>query len=309
MITIFTPTFNRAHTIPRLYESLKRQNSKDFEWIVIDDDSTDGTEKLFDEYLKDDNDFKITYEKQTHGGKHRAINKAVKKANYDWFYIVDSDDYISDDAVEVIHKWIKENESDEKIAAVSGSRFNLETNVAMSVPNLLKFNPGLKCLNYERSMYGLDCDKAEIYRTSILKSHPFPEFENEYFVTEAVVWDSIAIDGYYIAFYPNVIYYCKYYDDGLTKNDANGLIGFSKNFLGFLEYVKVQIKCHGINAQTKGLVIAAIEIGSKKNFSISNIAEKIEVNQEQLIFIYKENKMNIFQRAVRKLNHIINKGN
>lgn len=306
MITIFTPTYNRAHTLPRLYESLKKQNCKKFEWIIIDDDSNDNTEELIDNYKLENNTFNISYIKQQHGGKHRAINKAVNIAKFEWFFIVDSDDYLSEDAVEKILIWINENKDDPKVGAVSGSRFNLAINKAMSVPSLLQLNPGIKCLNYERSNYNLDCDKAEIYRTEILKVHPFPEYEGEFFCTEAVCWDSIAYDGYYISFYPDSIYMCEYLDDGLTKNGANTYKGFSNNLYGFLDYVDIELKCLGFCDYTYGLLNCAIKIIKEKKLSTEILFNKINKTEKELNSFLKSKKKNIIQKVVNKINILIN---
>ena len=101
-ITVFTPTYNRSYIIERLYHSLKRQTFRDFEWIVIDDGSTDDTELRFTQIQNDSNDFPIHYIKTANGGKHRAINKGVTRASGELFYIVDSDDFLPDDALEII---------------------------------------------------------------------------------------------------------------------------------------------------------------------------------------------------------------
>lgn len=92
MITIMTPTFNRAYILPKLYDSLCAQTTKCFEWIIVDDGSTDGTEKLVSKWLENSDSFEITYKKKENGGKHRAINDAVGMACYEWFFIVDSDE-------------------------------------------------------------------------------------------------------------------------------------------------------------------------------------------------------------------------
>ncbi len=303
MVTIFTPTYNRAHTLPRLFDSLKNQSKKDFEWIVIDDDSGDGTEKLVESFIQEA-DFPILYEKQIHGGKHRAINRAVKKAKFEWFFIVDSDDFITTDAVEKICRWVKENSGDEKLAAVSGSKYEINRKEALSVPALLKLNPGLKCRNHERKKYGLECDKAEVYRTDILKSHPFPEYDGEFFCTEAVCWDSISFDGYHIAFYPDSIYMCEYMDDGLTRNDANGYTGSLNNFHGFLDYAKIQTKCLGLTQETFGLLDFACKISSKKNISTEKLCSLLELDREELQSFLKKYRRNIFQRMIAKLYRI-----
>lgn len=303
MITVFTPTYNRAYILPKLYKSLKRQTVKDFEWIVIDDESTDETESLIKKYISENHDFEIKYEKQPHGGKHRAFNKAVKMAKFDWFFCIDSDDYLSYDAIEKVLHWIEINKSDKKIGVISASRFDLDKNQPLSVPDILKNNPGLKCFNYERSLFGLQLDRAEIYRTDLLKSHPFPGYENEYFCTEGVVWDQIALDGYYTAFYPDSIYIGTYLSDGLTKNGANNYKGFYKNFYGFLDYVKIEIKCYGICVQIYSLLNAMLKIAKHKKITDSELCKKIEINKKQLKFI-KRNRLNfllfrIFRKASR----------
>lgn len=301
MITVFTPTYNRAHTLPRLFESLQKQTCTDFEWIVIDDDSSDNTIELLEKFKNEVTSFSITYIKQSHGGKHRAINHAVKIAKGSWFFIVDSDDYITENAIELIYKWIKENECDSKIAAIAGSRYEINRKEQLSVPELLKLNPGLLCYNFDRNKYGLECDKAEVYRTEVLKTHPFPEYEDEFFCTEAVCWDKIAYDGYYIAFYPDSIYLCEYMDDGLTKNDANGYTGFSKSFYSFLEYVKIEIQCHGFNKSTYGLVNLALRIAKEKKLPINILSEKIDLSESELHNYITKTRRTYFIRKLRNL--------
>ncbi len=98
MITIITPTFNRAHTLPRLYESLKQQSEKSFEWLVVDDGSTDSTEDLLSAY-SGEGVLKLRVVRQENGGKHVAVNTGVLHATGDWIFIVDSDDMLTPGAV------------------------------------------------------------------------------------------------------------------------------------------------------------------------------------------------------------------
>lgn len=194
MLSIFTPTYNRAYTLTRLFDSLKRQEVKLFEWIIIDDGSTDETNELVQKFVLENCGFEIRYEMQMHGGKHRAWNEAVKIAKYEWFMCVDSDDYLTDDAVSKVLTWIAAVREDNSIGVISGSRFDTIRKTALSVPAILKENPGLKCLNYERADIGLQKDRAEIVRTELLRVHPFPEYQGENFCTEGVVWNAIALD-------------------------------------------------------------------------------------------------------------------
>lgn len=103
LITIFTPTYNRAELLPRLHKSLQEQTNKNFEWIVVDDGSTDNTKEVIENIiLQQENDFPIRYFYKENGGKHTAINRGVREANGDLFFIVDSDDILTFNSVELI---------------------------------------------------------------------------------------------------------------------------------------------------------------------------------------------------------------
>lgn len=98
IVTILTPSYNRAHTLNRLYESLEKQSKKDFEWLIVDDGSTDGTRDLVDK-IKKDATITIKYIYKNNGGKHTAINEGVKIIETPLTFIVDSDDYLTEDAI------------------------------------------------------------------------------------------------------------------------------------------------------------------------------------------------------------------
>ena len=102
--TIFTPSYNRAHTLPRLFDSLKKQTFQDFEWLIVDDGSTDETQKIIEEMQRSEKTFPITYLKTENGGKHRAHNTAVKMAQGELCVCLDSDDAFTPDAVSAAKK-------------------------------------------------------------------------------------------------------------------------------------------------------------------------------------------------------------
>lgn len=241
IVSIFTPTYNRQTYLPRLYNSLLTQNDKNFEWIVIDDNSTDDTEKLIHSYIKEKK-IKIIYLKQEHGGKHRAFNKAIQVAHGEMFFIVDSDDYITNDAVSWIRKCSTDIMNIPQLAGIVGLKKHINNGkIAGGRPKIDK-NSYIDVSNFERGNYNLLGDKAEVYKTEILKKYPFPEFEGEYFVTEAVCWDAIAADGYKLRWYNRVIYYFDYLDTGLTKTGANKYEGRMNNFQGYCYYIKQCLK-------------------------------------------------------------------
>ena len=231
--TVFTPTYNRAYILHNLYHSLQRQTCRDFEWLIVDDGSTDNTEALVTSWIAEDNDFPIRYYKQPNGGKHRAINNAVQLAQSFLFFIVDSDDQLTEDAIETIVSQIKSLPTDSYtqyagICNCRGSSGNTILGTTFS-------GEWLDCTALDRSKHGIEGDKAEVFFTDIMRKYPFPEFPGENFVTEAVVWDRMAVDGYLLRFFNKTVYLCEYRDDGLT---SQGLDLYYRNPQGYGLYLR-----------------------------------------------------------------------
>lgn len=215
MLTVFTPTYNRAHTLPRLYESLLVQDCKDFEWLVIDDGSEDGTEALFDKWKAQDNGFSVRVFRVENGGKQRAINRAVELAHGDYFFIVDSDDALMPDAVSFVLEAFGNLPEDPSFIGISGLRGDMQS-VPLGREPRFDGKPWLDASNLERPRYGLSYDMAEVFFTEKLKRYPFPVWPGEKFTPEAVVWDRMAYDGYKLRWFNKVIYRCEYLPGGLT---------------------------------------------------------------------------------------------
>lgn len=237
-ITVFTPTYNRAYIIDTLYRSLQRQTFSDFEWLVVDDGSTDGTEELFAQWSKEDNPFQIHYFKQENGGKCRAINRALGLARGELFFTVDSDDYLTDDALEKVIRWEAVLPKDQKYCAIAG---NLGT-TPDSTPNKLfagEYFDGSAFDRYE----AIDGERALIFYTEIHRQYLYPEYPGEKFMTEAVAWNRMANDGYKIRFYNDIIWVYEYKEDGLTNagwrlflDNPRGTGTFFKEKAKFLKY-------------------------------------------------------------------------
>ena len=122
-ITVFTPAYNRADLLPRLYESLKRQTSKNFMWIVVDDGSTDNTRELVQKWIDQTTEFEIKYIYKENGGLHTAYNEAIAALETELSVCIDSDDYMPDYAVELITDFWRENGSDEYAGIVAPDSF------------------------------------------------------------------------------------------------------------------------------------------------------------------------------------------
>lgn len=236
-ITVFTPTYNRGYIIENLYHSLKRQTFHDFEWIVVDDGSIDDSKELFSRLSREDSFFPIQYIRVENGGKHRAINIGVSLASGELFLTVDSDDYLADDALEKIDRIEKTIQADERgcFCGVCGQK-----GYSSGVPIGKTYQGDILDITVlERPKYHIDGDKAEVFYTEILRQYPFPEFEGENFMTECVVWDKIASDGYKMRFFNDIIMICNYLEDGLTVQ-GNSLL--YRNPKGYGLYIYQSIK-------------------------------------------------------------------
>lgn len=220
-ITLFTPTYNRAYILDTLYRSVQRQTFRDFEWIIMDDGSTDNTEELVRGWIEDGNDFPIRFYKVPNGGKCRAINKGLDLAEGELFFTMDSDDYLTDDALEKILRWDADLPKDQKYCGFAG---NLGTTPDVT-PNRLfdyEFFDGTAL-----DRYGIvDGERAMVFYTDIHRKYPYPLFENEKFMTEAITWNRMAHDGYKMRFYNDIIWVYEYQPDGLTMQ---GNMRFIKN--------------------------------------------------------------------------------
>lgn len=241
-ITVCTPTYNRAHLLNKLYTSLKKQNYNSFQWIIVDDGSTDDTEAIVNEFIKENN-INIRYIKKKNGGKHTALNIGIDNAEGELFWIVDSDDYIIDDALKYIwNKWceLKDNKD---FAGLSALRGYENKKVIGTTVNEEYIDADVLTYRYKYRVLG---DKSEVYRTDILKKYKFPEYREEKFLTEAVVWNRIANDGYKIRWFNNVIYICEYLEGGLTntsdKNIMDSWQGTTLYYKELLSYKQVPLK-------------------------------------------------------------------
>lgn len=282
-ITIFTATYNREKLLYRLYESLKMQTVKGFEWLIIDDDSTDNTNYVVNKWINKKNDFSIRYIKQTHGGKHRALNRGFVEANGEYFFIVDSDDYLTNNAIELINSWINNIESsNEKLAGVSGLIAYKNGIINGGIP-LVNNNGWIDADCKTRRKYNLEGDKAEVFKTKLLRKHPFPEFDNEFFITDSVCWNAIYLEGYKIRWFNKVIYIAEYLEDGLTKSGMNEFNGNLKNYYGFCYFVRQSINIFGTINQPR-LIWNYFKISKIKGLKIKNIKRDLKMSNIELIY-------------------------
>jgi len=212
MITVYTATYNRAYVLENLYNSLLRQSNQSFEWLIIDDGSQDNTHKLVSKWIKDDK-IKITYKFQQNKGKMEALNLAHDLISSELNVCVDSDDYLVDDAIEIILCEWEKVKSNKKIAGIVGlDVFKTGEVVGTKFPEDLKYS---KFSHLNKIIKG---DKKLVYRTEVVKQYPkYPSIANEKFPAPGYLYRLIDQD-YDLYLINKVLCVVEYLNDGLSKN-------------------------------------------------------------------------------------------
>lgn len=213
-ITILTPTYNRASLLPRLFDSLLRQTNKDFEWIVVDDGSTDDTREVVANLKeKCGGAFPMGYVYKANGGKHMAINIGAERARGELLFIADSDDLLTDDALETVANSWHDISDDKSFAGIAGLDIAMDTRevIGSGLPQ-----EHIDCnaidIRYRHHVTG---DMKEVFRTEVLREFPFPEFAGERFCPEQLVWFRMA-RRYRLRYINKPIYIADYQPDGIT---------------------------------------------------------------------------------------------
>ena len=208
-LTVFTPAYNRAHTLPSTYESLCNQKCKDFCWLIIDDGSTDDTEQLVKGWMEKDNGFEIQYIYKENGGMHTAHNMAYENITTELNVCVDSDDCMAEDGVaKILKKW--DEVKDSGYAGIIGLDADMNGKIiGKSFPKSMKETT---LMGYY-AMGGAG-DKKLVYRTDIIKKYPpYPVFEGEKYVALAYKYRLIDQE-YKLAVLPQILCNGEYQEDG-----------------------------------------------------------------------------------------------
>lgn len=213
-LTILTPTYNRVGMLPKLVESLCMQTAKDFQWLVIDDGSTDATEDYFEELKQKNLPFQWEYHKKENGGKHTALNAAHPYIRGEIVLILDSDDYLTPNAVETVEsEWLFYRHRAEicGICYFKGKEDGTHLSVANAEDTYIDDD-----IHY-RLNQRIHGDRCEVVRTKLLKKYPFPVYAGEKFFSEGWFWKKLA-ENYKMVYRNKIIYICEYLEGGLTRS-------------------------------------------------------------------------------------------
>lgn len=278
LLTVFTPAYNRAHTLPRTYQSLLEQDCKEFIWLIIDDGSTDETAELVKNWQSEDNGFEIQYIYKENGGMHTAHNTAYENIHTELNICIDSDDCQAKGAVKKILKtW--EEVREKGYAGLIGLDADFQGKIIGK-----RFKTNLK----ETTLTGYYAaggtgDKKLVYRTDVINQYPpYPVFEGEKYVALAYKYRLIDQE-YKLAVIDEVLCNVEYQEDGSTGTmwkqyvtNPNGFAFWRKVcmqypmsrkrlFVDCIHYVSSSILAHNtkfvVESPNKILTLLAIPFG------------------------------------------------
>jgi len=224
-LTIFTPAYNRAYILSKLYNSLVNQSNRRFVWLIVDDGSNDETRNLVQKF-QTENLIEIQYIYQENRGKHFAVNNGLRNTETEFFTVIDSDDYLSDNAVEEMEKLSEKIKNDHQIAGFTFIRFSEKTNFDREKYGKKEW------LVSGRAQYDWEFpgEMTYCFKTEIHKQFMFPEFEGEKFCPESLVFRRIE-RKFKILFTDKVLAFGDYLEDGLMSNYYQLLIKNPKSSL------------------------------------------------------------------------------
>lgn len=247
-VTILTPTYNRGELLIKLYNSLVNQTNKNFIWLVIDDGSKDNTNEIIRNFINK-NKINMQYISKENGGKHTALNKGIDTIKTELVFIVDSDDYLPDNSIETILMYHNKYKSTKNICGYSFLRMHSDGSINNKI---FPIDEKKESYIQARINSNIGGDKAEVFFTDILRKFRFPEFENERFVAEDLIWIKMALN-YDMIHINKVIYIGDYLENGLTDNARKMKI---KSPLGAIERAKMlMVKECCLKTRIKGALL------------------------------------------------------
>lgn len=263
-LTVFTPTYNRANYLPRLYNSLLKQTNNNFIWLIIDDGSVDNTSEIVKGWIED-NKIDIQYFYQENKGKHFAYNRAITETKTELFIDIDSDDYFLENTVErFIDLWKSTPNKNEYSGIVALCQNESGEIIGGKFPEN-RFNSNAFEFRYKHNIWG---DKAMLYRTEVIKRFSLPEYPRQV-VMESILHNRIAIHYKSLCFNEPLVVK-EYLSGGLSQsNESNTFKSLDAKVTLFNEmnYFKLNLKLYFfVNSRyVKNALLNGL--GVKKTFS------------------------------------------
>lgn len=271
-ITVFTPTYNRAYLLPRLYQSLCSQSSKDFVWMLIDDGSTDGTKELIESWIKD-NEIEIQYHYKQNGGMHTGHNLAYNLIQTELNICIDSDDYMPNNAIEKILNIWSITSHKNQLAGIIGLDAKESGDVLGSKMPANITEGSLFDLYHKYNGLG---DKKLVLRTEVVRQYPYyPEYKNEKLVPLGSLY--LMIDQDYKMLYSDEVFCVVEYQ---PEGSSNSIFRqYKQSPRGFAYTKSLQKKYNNslIDNLKNSAQIASFSLFAK-DFSLLNEGPKVYQN-------------------------------
>ena len=234
MLTVFTPTFNRAECLKKGYEALCRQTCKEFVWLVVDDGSTDQTRLLVEQWSRQEKGFEVRYIYKENGGLHTGYNVAIANIDTELSVCIDSDDYMPDDAVEKILTFWKKEGSDKYAGIAALDAFEDGTIIGDPFPKQKSIN----ILDVSLGKYHYkNGDRKLVVRTALYKEvAPMPSYENEKNFNPHLMHLQIS-EKYDFLIYNTVLCVVEYQEDGMSNGIFKQYLNSPKSFAHMRKYM------------------------------------------------------------------------
>lgn len=244
-ITVFTPAYNRVDLLKRCYESMCRQTNKNFIWMIIDDGSTDNTKEVVDLWMLNNNGFEIQYYYKENGGLHTAYNEAIEHIDTELCVCIDSDDYMPDNAVEIILDFWKKNGSNE-YAGIVGLDYTIDNHV---IGDLLPDKKSINLIDLLIGKYHIhNGDRTNVVRTELYKKvAPMISFEGEKNFNPHYMHLQISKNYDFLVLNKN-LRYVEYQADGMSNSIFKQYLNSPNSFI---ETRKLYLSLPGISWKFK----------------------------------------------------------
>ncbi len=213
LLSIVTPTYNRGALLGKCFASLLAQTDPDFEWILVDDGSTDDTQNVVRGFLEQERPFPMHFLTQENGGKHTALNAAHPHIRGSYVLILDSDDTLTPDAVAQVRRGVAAYMHLPQVGMLTFLKGAGEAS-----PNCYAADEGVPVdiMRYRRTcIRSSDC--CEVIPAELFLKYPFPVFPGERFLSEGALWNRISFT-HKCVYINRVIYLCEYLEGGLSKS-------------------------------------------------------------------------------------------
>lgn len=281
-ISVYTLTYNRGYILGRTYRSLKDQTDHSFEWIIVDDGSTDNTKELVDGWCAETTEFDIRYERIPHGGIGRALSKAISMARYEIIMYADSDDRYLPDTIAFVRAHFPEIAQDESFAGICGLTRHSDGSLIGGEPPFKDFVDA----TFWELEYGKYADCNHIFKTSVRRKYPPRIFEGDEHTYLGISENEMAHDGLKMRWFNHIVYEGDYLPDGITNNAARKAL---KSPRGLICYDGQKFRYGLISPETAYRALLGVYLRERENISIPEMQELAGFTDEhikQLCAIY-----------------------